>query len=207
MNFDRVAPVYGLLECLGAWGKMQRCRVVLLGDVPQPRKVLLVGEGPGRFLADCVRRFPAAEFTVVDASAEMLKRAKQQVSDGNIAWVHAELPGWEGPLEKFDLIVTNFFLDCFTPDKLPLVIAGLGKMAAPTADWLVADFEIPASGWRRCWAKFVVGCLYRFFRIATGLKTAALVPPDEALSRAGFVLRKRVTFEHGLLKSEWWGRG
>ena len=206
MGFDRVAPFYGLLERVGAWGEMQRCRVALLGEIPPPRKVLLVGEGPGRFLAECVRRFPNAEFTVLDASGEMLKRAMGQAGDGNIGWVHAGLPEWEGPSGKFDLIVTNFFLDCFTPEKLPLVIAALGKMAAPAADWLLADFEIPANGWRRCWGKVVVGMLYGFFRLTCGIEAKFLVAPEAELARAGFGLKKRVTFLGGLLKSEWWGR-
>lgn len=206
MGFDRVAPFYGLLERVGAWGKMQRCRIALLGDIPQPQRVLLVGEGPGRFLAECVRRFPDAEFTVLDASVEMLKRAKKKVSKGKVEWVHAEFPDWDGPLGKFDLIVTNFFLDCFTEEKLAAVIAALEKMAAPAADWLVADFEIAPRGWRRCWSKIVVGALYRFFRISVGLEARALVAPEAELARAGFGLMKRVTFLGGLLKSEWWGR-
>ncbi len=185
---------------------MQRCRLALLDDIPRPQRVLLVGEGPGRFLAECVSKFPAAEFTVVDASVEMLKRAKKKGSGGNIEWVYAELSDWDGPLEKFDLIVTNFFLDCFTPEKLALVIEALGKMAAPTVDWLVADFEIAPKGWQRCWSEIVVRALYRFFRITTVLEAKALVAPEAELARAGFVLMKRVTFLGGLLKSEWWGR-
>lgn len=204
MSFDRVAPLYGLLERLGAGGKMQRCRTALLGDIPRPRRVLLAGEGPGTFLSECIRRFPDAEFTVLDASAAMIGLAGQRATA--VKFIHATLPAWDPPAEKFDLIVTNFFLDCFNAAELAPVVDGLAAAATPDANWLVADFEIAPNGWRRLKSRLVVGGLYRFFGLVSGLKTMRLVSPNEALKAAGFSLRKRRVMEQGLLKSEWWKR-
>lgn len=50
MNFDRLAPFYRAMETLAAGGKLQRCRLAFLGEIPIPRRVLLAGEGHGRFL-------------------------------------------------------------------------------------------------------------------------------------------------------------
>lgn len=51
MNFDRLSPPYDWLKKRGG----------------QPR-ILVVGEGRGRFVAACGPRFPVAEITVVAAA-------------------------------------------------------------------------------------------------------------------------------------------
>jgi ubiquinone/menaquinone biosynthesis C-methylase UbiE len=206
MSFDRLAPFYRMMEFLAAGGKLQRCRTAFLDEIPVMRRILLAGEGHGRFLPECVRRFPAAEIVVVDISLRMLEIARARVSSRQVTFIHADFLEWDDPHGKFDLIVTNFFLDCFPPDELAAVVEKLGQLAAPDAHWLLADFEIAAAGVARWRSRVIVALLYRFFRIVTGLRASTLVPPDDALDHAGFTRHRRVTCEWGLLKSEWWRR-
>jgi hypothetical protein len=121
--------------------------------------------------------------------------------------VRADFLKWDPPHGGFDLIVTNFFLDCFPPEELAAVVEKLGRTAAPDADWLLADFEIAAVGPARWRSKVIVAMLYRFFSIVTGLRARALAPPDGDLEKAGFTRHRRITRDWGLLKSEWWRRG
>jgi SAM-dependent methyltransferase len=212
MNFDRLAKAYGLLERITAGTKLQRCRMAFLGALPEPRQVLLAGEGHGRFLRECVRRFPNARIVVVDGSGTMLDVARHRLArakapTGRVEFVHADVARWEGADGGFDLIVTQFFLDCFPAAALAAVVARLGTLAAPDAHWLVADFQIAPSGLARWRSRVIVGLLYRFFRVVCGLEADALVVPDEALVAAGFSCHARRTSEWGLLKSEWWQRG
>ncbi len=213
MNFDRLAKVYGPLEAVTAGGKLQRCRVALLDAIPVPRRVLLAGEGHGRFLPECVRRFPNARIVVVDASTAMLDVARARLvglsgdAAARIEFVHADVSEWEDAGGGFDLIVTQFFLDCFGADALVAVVARLGALATPDAHWLVADFQIAPGGWARWRSRVIVDLLYRFFRIVCGIEADRLVLPDAALEMAGFARHKRLTSEWGLLKSEWWRRG
>lgn len=206
MNFDRLAPFYRTMERFTAGDKLQRCRVAFLGEVPEPRKVLLAGEGHGRFLPECARRFPAAQIVVVDASRRMLEIAATKVDSRQVEFVLADLLEWQRPPAEFDLIVSHFVLDCFPPDALAAVVEKLSALAAPNADWLLADFEIAAAGAARWRSRLIVALLYQFFRSVTGLAADALVPPDAALAKAGFSQHRRVTHEWGLLKSEWWRR-
>lgn len=206
MSFDRLAPFYRAMELVTAGGKLQRCRVAFLDEIPVPRRVLLAGEGHGRFLPECMRRFPLAEIVVVDISERMLEIARSKVASDRVAYVHADFLKWNVPSAQFDLIVTNFFLDCFPEDQLATVVAKLGKLATAEANWLLADFEIsrtPLAGLR---GRVIVGMLYAFFRVVCGLKAKELVPPDEALAKAGFSRCGQKTYEWGLLKSEWWRR-
>lgn len=206
MSFDRLAPFYRAMEFVTAGGKLQRCRTAFLGEIPVPRKILIAGEGHGRFLPECVRRFPDARIVVVDSSAKMLEIARRKVASDRVEFVQADLLELIGPSSEFDLIVTHFFLDCFTAEELPLVIRKLARMASPAADWLLADFEIAATGVPRWRSRIIVGTLYRFFRIVTGLRTDSLVAPDEEIQKAGFTRHRRETYDWGLLKSEWWRR-
>ena len=206
MNFDQLAPFYRTMEFLSAGGKLQRCRMEFLAEIPTPRHILLAGEGHGRFLPECVRRFPAARITVIDSSARMLEIARGTVTSRKVEFIHADLLEWDGPPATFDLIVTNFFLDCFDPDPLAIVVSKLGTLATPIAEWLLADFEIPPNGPARLRSRLIIGLLYLFFRITTGLQTRALVPPEEFLATGGFTRHHRRTHDWGLLKSEWWRR-
>src|SRR6187549_2949385 len=131
MNFNRLAPVYRAMEAIAAGGKLQLCRLALLGEMPMPRNVLLAGEGHGRFLPECVKRFPEARIVVVDSSQRMLDIARRNVESQRIKLVHADFLEWQAPLGQFDLIVTNFFLDCFPPDDLTAVVGKLNQLATP----------------------------------------------------------------------------
>ena len=195
------------MERFTAGGKLQRCRGTFLGELPTPRKVLLAGEGHGRFLPECVKQFPEASIVVVDASQRMLEIAAAKVTSSRVEFVLADFLKWQGPPGEFDLIVTHFFLDCFPPAELAAVVRKLSELAAPHANWLLADFEIAPTGVARWRSRLIVASLYRFFRLVTGLKANALTPPDRDLEKAGFTRHRRIISEWGMLKSEWWRRG
>lgn len=194
------------MEALAAGKKLQRCRLRFLAEIPVPRRVLIVGEGAGRFVPECVRQFPAAQILVIDSSARMLEITRRTVSSDNVEFLHADLRDCVGPSGAFDLIVTHFVLDCFDAEELTAVVRKLAAMAAPRTDWLIADFEIALRGLARWRSRAIVALLYRFFRVTTALRATRLIPPAPHLSATGFMLHQRETYDWGLLKSEWWQR-
>jgi hypothetical protein len=52
------------------------------------------------------------------------------------------------PSEKFDLVVTNSFLDCFQARKLEQLIPQLAQSVTTEVAWLSADFRELEYGWR-----------------------------------------------------------
>lgn len=158
----------------------------------------------------CARAWPDCEFTVLDVSVEMIKQARRrstQVSKGvSVNFIAADAREWSGPRGKFDVVVTNFFLDCFAPGDLNRVVENLSAVAAPNATWLVSDFRLPPAGWRRWRARLVLSSAYGFFRAATDISARRITPPDDALQAAGFVLRRRESFNFGLLHADSWQR-
>ena len=209
MNFDALAPHYRWMEFVAAGDALQRGRTAFLSRIPSANDILILGEGNGRFLVECRRRFPKATITVVDASARMLILARQRLKrerivDEKIDFICANALTWTPPRQAFDLIVTHFFLDCFRPNQLEPLIAGLAGAAKPGANWLLADFRCAPRGWRRQRSRAILWLLYRFFRVATRLPARALTPPDIFLERQGFKLREREIYDWELLHSDWW---
>ncbi|MFO1514448.1 MAG: class I SAM-dependent methyltransferase [Verrucomicrobiota bacterium] len=211
MSFDAIAPHYHWMECILAGEKLQRCRTHFLDEVPIPRKILLLGEGHGRCLTECRRRFPDTSLTCVDASAKMLQLARRRLETGGLGerqveFVHADALEWKPAVNAYDLIITNFFLDCFRADQLERVIARLSAAASSDSNWLIADFQIPPGGLRRIRARLLLWTMYAFFRVVTRLPAKRLTAPDSFLQHAGFRLHRRTETEWSLLYSDWWKR-
>jgi ubiquinone/menaquinone biosynthesis C-methylase UbiE len=212
MSFDLLAPHYRWMEWLAAGDKLQRCRIAFLDAIPAPMNVLIYGEGNGRFLVELCRRFPNASVTVVDASAGMITQARRRLqraglNEPRMQFIHADALTWTPPAAAFDLIVTCFFLDCFREDQLQQLIPAIARAATPTAQWLVSDFQIAASGLQRLRSRVVVALLYAFFGLVTRLPARSLTSPEPLLRAASFTLRERSEYDHGLLHSDWWTRG
>jgi spermidine synthase len=100
------------------------------------KSILLLGEGHGRGLVECCRRFADAQITCVDASELMIARARRQLvrhnlKSGRVGFIHTDILNWLPSSKTYDLIVTNFFLDCFRPEQLEQMIPGIAGIAAP----------------------------------------------------------------------------
>lgn len=205
MNFDRLAPHYDWMETVSGRGLLQRARTAQLAALQGRRRILSVGEGHGRFAAACAALFPDAELTCVEASPRMLARARQRLGDHPVSWQGEEVQSWT-PAGPYDAIVTCFFLDCFPPDQLAVIVAKLAACATADAVWLVTDFALPARGPARWRARVIHALMYSFFRVAVGLPARKLTPPDKLLHQQGFALVRRRTLNWGLLQADWWQR-
>jgi ubiquinone/menaquinone biosynthesis C-methylase UbiE len=211
MSFDLLAPHYRWMEWVLAGSKLQRCRTAFLPVIPAPHRVLLVGEGNGRFLGELLAAYPRARFTCVDASRRMLECARRRLANRGlntqqVEFIRADIMDWSPPAEQFDLIVSHFFLDCFRREQLEQIVPRLASGATPEARWLLADFHEPAAGLAKWRARLILNLMYLFFRRVTGLPAAQLIPPDPLLSENGFVLRERRFADWGLLHSDLWVR-
>jgi ubiquinone/menaquinone biosynthesis C-methylase UbiE len=212
MSFDRLAPHYRWMEWLLAGGKLQRCRTTFLDLLPPVRHALLLGEGNGQFLREFLRKQPAARVTCVDASPRMLKEAEGRARCPSapqiapITFICCDVAEWEATPGEFDLVVSNFFLDCFRPEQIELIAEKISAALTEDARWMIADFSEADRGWRKWRARMILRAMYWFFRHATNLPANRLTAPDAMLARNGFQLQARRTFEWGLLQSDLWVR-
>lgn len=211
MSFDLLASHYRWMEPLLAGRNLHRCRTAHLHHLEAPQSVLILGQGPGKFLVPLQQRFSGARITCVDSSERMLTLARNRLGRlgfplASASFIHADAIHWPAPAAAFDLIVTHFFLDCFQPDELKLLIGKLSRAAMPNAKWLISDFTVPSAGFRRLRAQAIHRLMYAFFRATTGLSARAVTPPDDLLRSNDFVLQRRVTHNLGLLHSDLWSR-
>jgi hypothetical protein len=91
--------------------------------------------------------------------------------------------------KRYDLIVSHFFLDCFSDADLASVVACLASWAAPDVAWVVSDFRETRGSLGRIWTSGVTHALYAAFRLTTGLRVSRLPDYVSAILRAGFQLR------------------
>ncbi len=212
MSFDRLAPHYRWMEAVLAGSKLQRCRTAFLERVRSAENALILGEGNGRFLQEFLKANAHARVTCLDASRRMLEMARQRVETNTddlsrVEFVQANALRWNGAERKYDLVVTHFFLDCFPPEPLELLIRNVAANATPQATWLLADFQKPATGMRRWRAALILKMMYAFFGVMTALPAKRLTAPDPFLRELGFQLSERRESEWGLLHSDLWLRG
>ncbi|MGN6555808.1 MAG: hypothetical protein ACTHLW_19040, partial [Verrucomicrobiota bacterium] len=84
MSFDILATHYRWMEFLLAGEKLQRCRTAFLDRVTAANKVLIVGEGHGRFVVEFRRRFPKPHLTILDASETIQALAQARIDQTRV---------------------------------------------------------------------------------------------------------------------------
>jgi len=80
----------------------------------QPRRILEIGCGTGKNLAELERRFPAAEIVGVDLSADMLAKARVKVGE-RVKLKQGAYIAPVGDGRPFDLIVISYCLTMINP--------------------------------------------------------------------------------------------
>lgn len=211
-SFDSLAAPYQALEVLTFGPLLHRCRTAHLARVSHCRRALILGDGDGRFLADLLRANPDVCADSVDISPGMLAAAQRRVRAipgalERARFVRADVRSDPLPDSGYDLVVTNFVLDCFRPAELAAVVSRVAAACAPNTTWLDGDFRLPPSGWERIAARAALAGMYAFFRLATRMPNGRLTDPSPLLRAAGFRLEAEVSWLRGFLSSRLWTTG
>ncbi len=203
-NFDPLARLYRYLEYAMFGPALWRRRVAYLGRLGTSRRVLMVGEGDGRFLSAFLRANPLASVDYFDGSAKMLALARDRAGENGarVRFFEADVLAISQWPATYDTVITHFFLDCFSEEELGRLVPLIGQAVEPGGCWVVSEFQDKPRG-----AEMLLGGLYLFFGVTTGLRTRQLADYPGALVGAGFGLVEAETSLAGLLTSEIWSRG
>jgi len=191
VSFDLVAPHYRWLETIVFGNALQRARTHWIDKIPRPNRTLIVGEGNGRFLCQLLQVHPGIEVDCIDASRKMLHLAQRRVrqtcpeSLSRVRFFCKDILQWS-PSASYDLLVTHFFLDCFSRHQLTALIRKLAESARPGALWLIADFSVPREKIARAQARLLLRLMYAFFRAIAGIAASELADPTACLNENGF---------------------
>lgn len=209
-NFGRFARLYAPVEWLSFGRALTRRRECFLGHprVAGAQRVLVLGDGDGRFTAAFLNRNPTAEVTVVDVSPPMLaqlqRRVRARIPGARLDLQHADVRTWPVPHSNYDLVAAHFFFDCFTTDDLAQLIPRVAAALAPNALWIVSDFAIPEHPFWTPIAKLLLRFLYLTIGSLTGVQHSQLPDHQTPLKSAHFELTKVETAVGGTLRSELW---
>jgi len=89
MNADRIARLYRWLEYAIFGDTLQQRRTAFLTDIADARRVLVLGDGDGRFLEKLVEHNPKAHVDYVDLSGHMLKLARVRAGSERVTYHQA----------------------------------------------------------------------------------------------------------------------
>ncbi len=206
-DFDALASVYRWMEWLSFGPWLGWCRGAFLGRLVDRRRALILGDGDGRFAARLLAANRDVEVEALDASSVMLHALKRRAGANRdrLRTRVADARLWQPrPSERFDLVVTHYFLDCLTTGEIRQLAGGIRAALSPEALWVVSEFAIPPTRFGRLVARPLVGTLYTAFGWLTGLKVRRLPDHRSALRAAGFRLLEENARLRGLLVSELW---
>lgn len=212
-GFDLLAPHYFWLEYFSFGGLLRRTRAALLPNLAGCRRVLILGEGDGRFLEAFLLANPTAMVDCLDLSPGMTSLALARIkkipaAESRVHFHLGDARQWNFPQAHYDLLVANFFLDCFCQPELAQLLERLAIALAPGGKLLVGDFHWPEGRLARAPARLALNLMYGFFKLFTGISAGKLVDPGPGLQALGFTRARQVDFLGGFLRSSLWsGKG
>jgi SAM-dependent methyltransferase len=191
LNCDRIAPWYRWLEYAAFGGALRRRREAFLFELGNPQKVLVLGDGDGRFLQVFCALYLEARVDAIDVSAGMIELAKARVASDRVKFHLADAREFHSG--EYDLVAAHFFFDCFDEGELRALVSRF-----TAKQFLISEFR------RTWWSRPLLAGLYLFFRLATGLETRRLIDHRPVLEGCGYRLDREENALGGLLASELW---
>jgi ubiquinone/menaquinone biosynthesis C-methylase UbiE len=171
MNADPIAGIYRWLEYVAFGRTLERCRLAQLPYLDELSRVLILGEGDGRFLSDLLNRNSRASVDVIESSERMIVLARRRLSPADqrrVTFLQADARSSPLPMDGYDLVVTNFFLDCLSQSETADLVAKGCSALKPGGHWIVGEFRIPGKGsLRQIHARLWINTMYRFFHATT----------------------------------------
>tara|TARA_B100001093_G_scaffold500237_1_gene550475 strand:+ start:2224 stop:2865 length:642 start_codon:yes stop_codon:yes gene_type:complete len=198
-KFDIVAKYYNTLEIL-AFGKiLYGTRLCFLTRSSNPINILLVGEGTGCFLKCLANCNPKSSITVIDSSKRMIKvihECNYTTKVEDITILHQDYFNYS-PIIKYDLIYTNFFLDCFKSADVLKIVGNIKSMLNETGEWNDVDFTKPnvSNLLNYTYNKLILNVLYKSFRLICKIESVSIKDVDFNHQKLGFILDREMIYQ------------
>lgn len=192
-----MARIYDGLATLVFGNSIVASQQCFLDRIPPNAKVLILGGGTGWILNEIARTNTTCEVWYIDASAKMIALAKRKNADAQrVHFIHGtedDIP----PGNTFDVLITNFYLDLFDTERLPVVLHKITFPLARDARWIVTDFIDR----KRLWQSILLRLMYSFFRVVARLENGRLCDWNRMINRKGYRKVDSRLFYRGFIES------
>ncbi len=196
MQFNFIAKYYTLLSKLVFGTALETAKTSLFYKIPAQAKVLFIGGGTGTSLKALVLLKPNVQVDFVEVSEQMMERAKKQMDFANtINFISSPIEEFKG--EKYDVLITEFFFDLFTKDKIMQLMPHIMLKLNVGGCWIDTDFRPTAKLPQRVLLKI----MYLFFNVTVGLKTLSLADVQKLYPPNSFTLTLEKKYKKGFVTS------
>jgi ubiquinone/menaquinone biosynthesis C-methylase UbiE len=196
-GFNRIAWAYESLKRLVFGQALLKSQLHFLHTIPPRATVLILGGGTGEILLPLIQG-GLRQIYYVEASSEMLLRARERVQDVNqeIRFIHGTQEALPAGL-TFNAIITNFFLDLFTDAGAASICRQLESVLRDDGMWFVSDF-VKGGPW---WQRTLLWAMYRFFNLTADVEGKSLPDWEGHLRQAGLVEVASHSYYSGFVKT------
>jgi ubiquinone/menaquinone biosynthesis C-methylase UbiE len=199
-GFDYVAPLYDSLARLVFGKSIVDAQTYFLNQIPPHARVLILGGGTGWLLERLLRAEPTCFVWYVEKSSKMIERSRKRKTDNRVYFIHGTEENIPADL-KFDVIITNFYLDLFLDSTLQHIMQHIHLYTLPTTRWLVSEF-VNSGKW---WHRWLLKVMYFFFRMVCNIEANQLPPWHQQMQR-GWVEINAGLWYGNFIRSNVWQR-
>ncbi|WP_296620448.1 class I SAM-dependent methyltransferase [Marivirga sp.] len=192
-NFNRIASSYDFLKKIIFGEQIEKATNHFLNQMPSNSKILIVGGGTGKILGN----FDSSQvIKYLELSKAMINRANEVKSNATIEFIQSDILEWTSN-EKYDFVITPFFLDCFNEDQLNSIFLKLKNVLNKKGKWIQTDFYPKNKA-----QVLMIKIMYAFFILSTNLKTKELANFDLFFEKHQFLLLRKALFYHSMVESK-----
>jgi len=188
-TFDLLAPYYEGIAQMTFGDTLWRAQIYYCSRVQAGESVLVIGGGTGQLLPHLPRE---ASITYVEQSQNMVRIAARKRNDVNFQLI--DIMDYQAE-NKYDWIISPFFLDCFDEHELVRVVNKIKNFLHSDGQWVVTDFQYNDS----VGFQWLLKGMHVFFRLFTGISAKTLLPLCEQLEMADLQCAERTTFRNSTI--------
>jgi tRNA (cmo5U34)-methyltransferase len=205
-GFNKIAPFYHAVSMICSLNRIHKSQMWLLSKKMNFSKTLIIGGGDGKFLIEAIKQGLSEQYYYVDLSDAMIKLAHGKIekqlplSLDSVVFIcgsYQDIPN----NQKFDLIITPYFLDCLSEGELSLVMAKLHAQLTVEGTWYFTDFNIPKDKTLNFIFKNIIQLLYRILNLFCDMGVNHLPDFNNEFCKYKFTLLHEEYFIGGLLVS------
>lgn len=199
-NFNTIAPLYDGLSNLVFGSKIRKAQVNSLSFILPGSKVLITGGGTGWILDELAKIFPSGlDITYLDKSPKMIELSKKRnMASNKITFMCSDVEDTNLNQQEYDVILTPFFLDCFSQATAETVCIKLDTCLKNGGMWIYDDFHLSPQS--KSGQKILVKTMYVFFKLFSKIQADRLPDLDVFFSKYALVSQK--TYYTNFIRSQ-----